>query len=37
LVGEANLYSDMLGGALREVNWKEVAEKYIKDVKDINK
>ena len=37
LVGEANLYSDMLGGSLREVNWKEVAEKYIKDVKDINK
>ncbi len=30
----SDMYADLLNAALREVNWYEIAENYIKDVKD---
>ena len=31
LVAEASLYADLLGAALQEVNWQEIADHYLAD------
>ena len=32
LASEASLYSDLLGAALSEVDWREIAEHYLEEV-----
>ena len=32
LTSDASLYSDLLGAALSEVDWREIAEHYLADV-----
>ena len=34
LISEASLFSDMLGAAFDEVNWREIAENWIETIKE---
>ena len=34
LAGDASMYTDLLGAALSEVNWYEIAEAYLEDLNE---